>query len=87
MAKPKEKIAGENVADGESATLKESPKAVVKEDRKSKYTVAEFAAGAKQIFDTSREIVETALKVAGVSSCTVDEAKKLVSDFKKREVE
>lgn len=52
----------------------------------SEYTIEELADGAGNIFNTRRECVIAALKVAGVTVCTVSKAKELVGVFMKKEV-
>ena len=50
------------------------------------YTIEELADGAGNIFKVQRECVVAALKVAGVTTCTVSKAKELVDAFMKKEV-
>lgn len=52
----------------------------------STYTVDEFAAAPKSLGVTSPDIIRAAFKVAGKTEATLEEAKKLVLDFKKKEV-
>ena len=59
----------------------EEPKAPAE----SEYTIEELADGAGNIFKVQRECV-AALKVAGVTTCTVSKAKELVGAFMKKEV-
>lgn len=47
---------------------------------------AEELARAHKVFDTSYEIVATALKLAGKEKATVTEAKEIVENFKTKEV-
>lgn len=54
--------------------------------RKFVYSVSELAANAKKVFGTRQECVAAALKAAGKTECTVEEAKKIVEKFLKREV-
>lgn len=49
------------------------------------YTAAELVANHK-VFNTSREIVEVALKLAGKTSATKAEAKTIIDKFKSKEV-
>lgn len=49
-------------------------------------TTEELADGAGNIFKVQRECVVAALKVAGVTTCTVSKAKELVDAFMKKEV-
>lgn len=58
----------------------------VKTPAESEYTIEELADGAGNIFNTRRECVIAALKVAGVTTCTVSKAKELVDAFLKKEV-
>ena len=60
----------------------EEPKAPAE----SAYTIEELADGAGNIFKVQRECVVAALKVAGVTTCTVSKAKELVGAFMKKEV-
>ena len=60
----------------------EEPKAPAE----SEYTIEELADGAGNIFKVQRECVVAALKVAGVTTCTVSKAKELVDAFMKKEV-
>ena len=60
----------------------EEPKAPAE----SEYTIEELADGAGNIFKVKRECVVTALKVAGVTTCTVSKAKELMDAFMKKEV-
>lgn len=50
------------------------------------YTVDEFAAAPKSLDAKSPDIVRAAFMVAGVKEATVEEAKKIVSDFGKKGV-
>lgn len=58
----------------------------VKAPAESEYTIEELVDGAGNIFNTRRECVVAALKVAGVTMCTVSKAKELVDAFLKKEV-
>lgn len=51
----------------------------------SVYTAAELIENHK-VFNTSREIVEVALRVAGKSTATVAEAKAIIDKFRNKEV-
>lgn len=53
--------------------------------QESVYTAAELAA-AHKTFETSYEIVAVALKLAGKEKATITEAKKIIDEFKNREV-
>lgn len=50
------------------------------------YSLGEFAASARKIFETRQECVVAALKSAGKTECTISEAKEIVDKFLKREV-
>lgn len=50
------------------------------------YTVEEFVKAPKTIGVESPDIIRAAFKVAGKDSATVEEAKKIVETFKKKEV-
>lgn len=52
----------------------------------SMYSVEEFSAGAKALFGVEPELVEAALKNAGVTRCTKEKAEKIVKSFVNREV-
>lgn len=52
----------------------------------STYTVDEFAAAPKVLEVSSPDIIRAAFKVAGKTEATVEEAKKIVSSFKKKGV-
>lgn len=52
----------------------------------SVYTAAELIAAAKTVFHASPDIVTAALRVAGVNKATVQEATRIVEDFRKKEV-
>lgn len=51
----------------------------------SVYTAAELAENHK-VFNTSREIVEVALRIAGKKTATFAEAKVIIEKFKNKEV-
>lgn len=51
----------------------------------SVYTAEELAAN-YQVFKTSREIVEVALRLAGKNAATFTEAKTIIEEFKNKEV-
>lgn len=51
----------------------------------SVYTFEELTANYK-VFNTSREIVEVALRIAGKKSATFTEAKAIIEKFKNKEV-
>ena len=50
------------------------------------YTVDEFAAAPKALDVSSPDIIRAAFKVAGKTEATLEEAKKIVSSFKKKGV-
>ncbi len=50
------------------------------------YKAAELAAKARQMFNTTPEVVSVALRLAGKKAYTVDEAKQTVQDFLNKEV-
>ncbi len=50
------------------------------------YTAAELAKAAQKVFGVPQDVATAALRLAGVKSATVEEAKKIVSNFAKREV-
>lgn len=50
------------------------------------YTVDEFAAAPTTLEVKSPDIIRAAFKVAGKHEATLEEAKKIVSDFKKKGV-
>lgn len=58
----------------------------VKKTSSPTYTVAEFTAAPKTLGVNSPDIVKAALSKAGKTSYTVEEAKKLVNEFKNKEV-
>lgn len=64
-----------------SSKAKEAPACV----NESVYTAAELTANFK-VFNTSREIVEVALRIAGKKSATFTEAKEIIEKFKNKEV-
>lgn len=51
----------------------------------SVYTAEELAKNHK-VFNTSRAIVETALRLAGKKNATLTEAKTIINNFKNKEV-
>ncbi len=52
----------------------------------SVYTVDELAGAAKGQFGASVSLVRAALKCAGVESASLEDAKRIVDEFRKREV-
>ena len=63
-----------------SSKAKEAPAV-----NESVYTAEELTANFK-VFNTSREIVEVALRIAGKKSATFTEAKEIIEKFKNKEV-
>ena len=63
----------------------EAIKATGETPAKDVYTVDEIIEG-YTAFGTSKEIVTVAIKLSGIKSATFDEAKKLIDDFKNKEV-
>lgn len=55
-------------------------------DNTATYKVSELAAQARQIFNTTPEVVTVALRTAGKEAATVEEAKETVQKFLNREV-
>lgn len=52
----------------------------------SMYSAEELATVAGSVFGTSQDCVTAALKVAGISKCTISKAKAIVEAFRKKEV-
>ena len=50
------------------------------------YSVDEFAAQAKSLFGTTPEAVKVALRFAGKTETTIEDAKAIVQEFLKKEV-
>lgn len=57
-----------------------------KAPQESVYTADELAGNAVQLFGVMPECAIVALKMAGITSCTVSQAKELVRAFMKKEV-
>lgn len=53
----------------------------------SVYTARELAENAKALFNTMPECVTAALRFAGVTACTIEEAKTIVKNFLNQEVD
>lgn len=51
-----------------------------------KYSVSDFAKQAKSLFDTTPEVVTVALRTAGKTEATIEEAKETVKKFLEKEV-
>lgn len=66
---------------------KETAKVEKKETNSAVYPAEELASCAKEVFGTKPECVLTALQLEGVKESTVDDAKKIVENFLKKEVE
>lgn len=64
----------------------EEPAVTAKDE--ATYTVDEFVAAGDAVFEagTSPDIIRAAFRVAGITSATVAEAKKLVKAFAEKEV-
>lgn len=77
-----EKKNGKNVTG--SADAKEAPAA---KKNASVYKAEELAAGAEEAFGTTQECVMAALRQAGITECTKEEAEKTVKAFRGRKVE
>ncbi|WP_302618840.1 hypothetical protein [uncultured Oscillibacter sp.] len=50
------------------------------------YTAAELANAAQKVFGVPQDVATAALRMAGVKAATIEEAKKIVQDFAKKEV-
>ena len=74
MANPSKKAAEEMAPVKEAAPVAESV-----------YTAEELARNCKA-FHTRREVVDVALRLAGRKTATFSEAKKIIDNFKNREV-
>ena len=69
------------------ATPKASTVAAKTKSNASVYTARELAENAKALFNTMPECVTAALRFAGVSACTIEEAKTIVKNFLNQEVD
>ncbi len=69
------------------ATREQALKKEQNGSQESKYPINELAANAKKVFGTRKECVVAALRAAGVSECTVAEARAVVKKFLAKEVE
>ena len=49
-------------------------------------TAAELANAAQRVFGVPQDVATAALRMAGVKAATIEEAKKIVQDFAKKEV-
>lgn len=80
------------MANKKKETAEVTKEVPVKETKKEKNVEKAFAysasdlAQAHQMFNASYEIVVTALKVAGKENATVEEAAKIINNFKNKEV-
>lgn len=50
------------------------------------YTAAELANAAQKVFGVPQDVVTAALRMAGIRSATIEEAKRVVMDFARKEV-
>lgn len=50
------------------------------------YTAVELANAAQKVFGVPQDVATAALRMAGVKAATIEEAKKIVQDFAKKEV-
>ena len=50
------------------------------------YTAAELANAAQRVFGVPQDVVTAALRMAGIKSATIEEAKKVVTAFAGKEV-
>ena len=50
------------------------------------YTAAELANAAQKVFGVPQDVVTAALRMAGIKSATIEEAKKVVTAFAGKEV-
>lgn len=50
------------------------------------YTAAELANAAQRVFGVPQDVVTAALRMAGIKSATIEEAKRVVMDFAGKEV-
>lgn len=78
--KSAEKKSGKNIA---AAGAKAPPA----KKNESVYKAEELAAGAEEAFGTTQECVLAALRQAGITECTKEEAEKTVKAFRGRKVE
>ena len=69
----------------EAPKAKEKPNETANSTQESVYDAAELAR-AHKAFDTSYEIVATALKLAKVEKATFQQAKEIIERFKNKEV-
>ena len=54
--------------------------------QKEEYDAAEIALNAEHLFGYSHDLSATALELAGVKRCTLEEAKRIIKDFAERKV-
>ena len=50
------------------------------------YTAAELANAAQKVFGVPQDVATAALRMAGVKTATIEEAKKVVLEFARKEV-
>ena len=67
------------------ATVEKNKAPAAARPKESVYSAAELAENYK-VFNTSREVVEVALRLAGKKTATVTEAKTIIEKFKNKEV-
>jgi hypothetical protein len=67
------------------ATTVKSKAPATARPKESVYSVAELAEN-YNVFNTSREVVEVALRLAGKKTATITEAKTIIEKFKTKEV-
>ena len=58
-----------------------------KPQKEGQYSAAELSDAARTLFGTTPEVVGAALKTAGRTSATLTEAKRIIAQFRVREVE
>ena len=75
--------AAENKAE---AVKEQALKKERKMQQESVYSAEELASAARRVFQTTPEIVKTALKRAGKTKATIEETKNIVSKFLSKEV-
>ncbi len=71
--------------ENEETILKESEKAVKNKSDEPLYSVSDLAKAAK-IFNATSDVVIAAMKLAGKSQATQEEASKIIKDFINKEV-
>ena len=66
--------------------VKETRQQAVAKATAPKYTAAELANASDKVFGVPQDIVTAALRMAGVKSATIEEARKIVTEFARKEV-